>query len=262
MNQSVDQSKTVFVTGASRGLGRAIAEAFAADGYRVGVHCCHNRAAAEECLAALEGEGHALVQGQIASPAEARAVFADAVERMDAIDVLVNNAGVYFDHPPLATSPDEWAQAWDEMLGVNLLGPAWLSHAAISHFRARGALPAGRKSRGAIVNISSRGAYRGEPDAPAYGAAKAGLNSLTGSLAIACAPHAIHVYGIAPGWIETDMAAPYLAGEQGEAIRNQSPLRRVAEPAEIARIALFLASDESTWMTGSVIDANGASYLR
>jgi NAD(P)-dependent dehydrogenase (short-subunit alcohol dehydrogenase family) len=245
--------RTVLVTGASRGLGRAIAAAFAADGYGVAVHGLKNRPAAEECLAALAGDGHALVEGPIAAPQEARAVFAAAVGKLGAIDVLVNNAGVYFDHSPLATSLDEWSRAWDEVIGVNLLAPAWLCHAAIEHMR--------RHGRGAIVNISSRGAYRGEPDAPAYGAAKAGLNSMTQSLAVACAPHNIHVYGIAPGWIDTDMAAPYLTGNTGDAIRNQSPLRRVAEPAEIARIALFLASEESSWMTGTIIHANGASYL-
>jgi NAD(P)-dependent dehydrogenase (short-subunit alcohol dehydrogenase family) len=253
MNQTADR-KSVLVTGASRGLGRAIAEMFAASGYRVGVHYRHSPSAAESCLAALTGSGHALIEGSIAKPLEARKAFNTAVERLGGVDVLVNNAGVYFDHPPLATSLDEWSRAWDEMLGVMLLGPAYLCHVAIAYMRERGG--------GAIVNISSRGAYRGEPDAPAYGAAKAGLNSLTGSLAVACAPHGIHVYGIAPGWIDTDMASPYLAGEAGDAIRNQSPLGRVAQPEEIARIALFLAAKESSWMTGTIIDANGASYLR
>jgi NAD(P)-dependent dehydrogenase (short-subunit alcohol dehydrogenase family) len=257
MTNSSPQPRTVLVTGASRGLGRAIAEQFAAGGYRVAVHYLRNRPAAEECLAALSGEGHVLVEGPIAAVNEARAVFAAAVEKLGRIDVLVNNAGIYFDHSPLATSPDEWNHAWNEVIGVNLLAPAWLCHAAIEHMRA----PARGQGRGAIVNISSRGAYRGEPDAPAYGAAKAGLNSLTQSLAVACAPFGIHVYGIAPGWIDTDMAAEYLAGPAGDAIRNQSPLRRVAEPHEIARIALFLASDDSSWMTGTIIHANGASYL-
>jgi NAD(P)-dependent dehydrogenase (short-subunit alcohol dehydrogenase family) len=256
MNSSA-RRKTVLVTGASRGLGRAIAEQFAAGGYRVGVHCLQNRPAAEECLAALAGEGHALIEGPIAAANEARAVFAAAVEKLGRVDVLVNNAGIYFDHPPLTTSPDEWSRAWNEVIGVNLLAPAWLCHAAIEHMRAH----ARGQGRGAIVNISSRGAYRGEPDAPAYGAAKAGLNSLTQSLAVACAPIGIDVYGIAPGWIRTDMATSYLEGPAGDAIRNQSPLGRVAEPAEIARIALFLASEDSSWMTGTIIHANGASYL-
>jgi NAD(P)-dependent dehydrogenase (short-subunit alcohol dehydrogenase family) len=254
MTKSSSEPRTVLVTGASRGLGRAIAELFAADGYRVAVHFLKDRSAAEECLAELAGERHVLVDGPIATSSEARAVFTSAVEKLGRVNVLVNNAGIYFDHPPLATSPDEWSRAWNEVIGVNLLAPAWLCHAAIEHMRGQG--------RGSIVNISSRGAYRGEPDAPAYGAAKAGLNSLTQSLAVACAHVGIYVCGIAPGWIDTDMAAEYLAGPAGDAIRNQSPLRRVAEPWEIARIALFLASEESAWMTGTIIDANGATYFR
>ena len=246
--------RTVLVTGASRGLGRAIAEQFAAAGYHVAVHCFRNRPAAEECLAALSGSGHVMVEGAIAEPGDAGAVIAKAVDGLGQVDVLVNNAGVYFDHSPLATSPDEWSKAWREIVGVNLFAPAWMCHAAVAHMRERGG--------GSIVNISSRGAYRGEPDAPAYGAAKAGLNSLTQSLAVACVPVGIHVYGIAPGWIDTDMATPYLSGAAGDSIRNQSPLGRVAAPSEIARIALFLASEESSWMTGTIIDANGASYLR
>jgi NAD(P)-dependent dehydrogenase (short-subunit alcohol dehydrogenase family) len=249
----ISDRRTVLVTGGSRGLGRAIAEQFAADGYRVAVHFVRNRAAAEACLAALAGDDHVLVEGPIAKLEHARAVFASAAAQLGGVDVLINNAGVYFDHPPATTSADEWSRAWDEMIGVMLLGPAHLCHAAIAHMRVRG--------RGAIINISSRGAYRGEPDAPAYGAAKAGLNSLTQSLAVACAKHNISVYGIAPGWIETDMATPYLSGAAGDAIRNQSPLGRIAQPNEIARIALFLASDESAWMTGTIVDANGASYL-
>ena len=115
---------------------------------------------------------------------------------------------------------------------------------------------------GRIINISSRGAFRGEPTAPAYGAAKAGMNSMSQSLAQALAPHNIYVYTIAPGFVQTDMAEDLLQGEQGVRIRAQSPLNRVAQPIEIARTALFLASDECQYMTGCIIDINGASYLR
>jgi 3-oxoacyl-[acyl-carrier protein] reductase len=254
MTHPTSGRKTVLVTGGSRGLGRAICELFAANGYRVGVHFVQNRAAAQDCLAALPGDGHVLIDGAMAKPDQARHVFASAADKLGGVDVLINNAGIYFDHPPLATSADEWSSAWEEMLGVMLLGPACLCHAAIAHMRERGG--------GSIINISSRGAYRGEPDAPAYGAAKAGLNSMSQSLAVACARHGIYVYGIAPGWIDTDMATPYLTGDEADTILKQSPLGRVARPEEIARIALFLASDESSWLTGTIIDANGASYLR
>ena len=115
---------------------------------------------------------------------------------------------------------------------------------------------------GRIVNVSSRGAFRGEPDAPAYGASKAGLNALSQSLAQKLAPHRIFVGVVAPGFVETDMTTTHLAGEGGRAIRAQSPLNRVAKPEEVAHAALFLASEGAEFTTGTIIDVNGASYLR
>jgi NAD(P)-dependent dehydrogenase (short-subunit alcohol dehydrogenase family) len=116
--------------------------------------------------------------------------------------------------------------------------------------------------RGRIVNISSRGAFRGEPDAPAYGASKAGLNALSQSLAKALAPRAIYVYCIAPGWVETEMASSHLDGPDGAAILAQHPLGRVNRPEEVAAAAVYCALDAPPAMTGGVIDVNGASYLR
>jgi 3-oxoacyl-[acyl-carrier protein] reductase len=129
-----------------------------------------------------------------------------------------------------------------------------LSHAAIPLLKASGS--------GRIVNIGSRGGYRGEPGGPAYGSAKAGLHAGMQSMAQALAPAGIHVFSIAPGFVETDMVSEHLAGPAGDAIKAQSPLNRVAQPGEIARIVAFLLSGEGDWMTGSVLDANGASYLR
>ena len=115
---------------------------------------------------------------------------------------------------------------------------------------------------GKIINVSSRGAFRGEPEAPAYGASKAGMNAMGQSLAWALAPHGIFVTTVAPGWVETDMTRSFLAGPEGEGIRNQSPLQRVAVPEEIAETVLFLASDRADYLTGCIVDVNGASYLR
>jgi len=115
---------------------------------------------------------------------------------------------------------------------------------------------------GRMINISSRGAFRGEPDTPAYGASKAGLNALSQSLAAALAPQGIFVAVVAPGYVETDMTAKALRGPEGDAIRAQSPLRRVATVEEIARVVLFLATDAPEFMTGAIVDVNGASYLR
>ncbi|MCB0347171.1 MAG: SDR family oxidoreductase, partial [Bdellovibrionales bacterium] len=184
---------TALVTGASRGLGRAIAQAFAAAGYTTAIHFANNKDAAQRTLQSLPGEGHTLIQSPIDSAEAACDAFAAAEEAMGKVDVLVNNAGVYFDHPPLNCTIEQWSEAWTKTIGVNLMGPAYLCHAAVNHMQ--------RIGGGSIINISSRGAYRGEPEAPAYGASKAGLNSLSQSLALACAKDNIYVYGIAPGWI-------------------------------------------------------------
>ena len=166
----------------------------------------------------------------------------------------MNNAGVYEEHRIDGAEWEEWRRAWERTVAVNLLGPAHLSYWA-----ARRMIDAGG---GRIVNVTSRGAFRGEPTAPAYGAAKAGLNALTGSLAKALAPRGIFVAAVAPGFVETDMAEPFLAGPGGEAIRAQSPLGRAAAPEEIAEVVLFLASGRCGFATGAVVDANGASHLR
>jgi 3-oxoacyl-[acyl-carrier protein] reductase len=127
-------------------------------------------------------------------------------------------------------------------------------HAVVPHMVAAG--------RGRIVNISSRGAFRGEPDHPAYGASKAGLNSLGQSMAQALGPHGIYVTTVAPGFVETEMAAPFLDSAAGDAIRAQSPLNRAATPQEIARVVVFLATPGAESTTGAIVDVNGASYLR
>ena len=119
-----------------------------------------------------------------------------------------------------------------------------------------------RGGGGRIVNISSRGAFRGEPDQPAYGASKAGLNALSQSLAQKLAPHGIFIGVVAPGFTETEMVADLLASPKGDVIRAQSPLARIARPREVAYAVLFLASEGAEFSTGTIIDVNGASYLR
>ncbi len=134
------------------------------------------------------------------------------------------------------------------------MGPAHLSYHVARHMIKNGG--------GKIINITSRGAFRGEPDAPAYGASKAGLNAFSQSMALALAPHNIFMYAVAPGFVETDMTASLLTSPAGDAIRAQSPLNRVARPAEVARAVMFLAAEGTDFLTGGIIDVNGASYLR
>jgi 3-oxoacyl-[acyl-carrier protein] reductase len=171
---------------------------------------------------------------------------------MDGIDVLVNNAGVYTWHEILEVSYEEWQQAWSETLAVNLLGAANVTWCAVRHMG----------TGGRIVNVGSRGAFRGEPRHPAYGASKAALVAFGQSLAQALGPRHIAVTTVAPGWVETDMSSRALAGPDGERRRQESPLARAAYPEELARAIVYLASPDAEFATGAVLDFNGASYLR
>lgn len=248
------EKKTALVTGASRGIGRAIAVQLAAEGAIVAIHYHRQRDEAEKTLENMTGGGHRIFQADISRKSDCRKL-ADAVwEKMDHVDILVNNAGQFLEHRILEAGPEAWDASWEQTLALNLLGPAHLSY-----WTARKMV---KKGGGKIINISSRGAFRGEPDAPAYGASKAGLNAMSQSLAKALAPHNIFVYVVAPGWVETDMASDTLNRAAGDDIRAQSPLGRVAYPAEIAKTVAFLASEGVDFLTGCIIDVNGASYLR
>jgi 3-oxoacyl-[acyl-carrier protein] reductase len=244
----------VLVTGGSRGIGRAVAERFAAQRATVAVQFRVARRAADDTVAALPGTGHLAVPADLTDPGQVRSLVDRVVSALGRIDVLVNNAGVYQEHPILATGYQEWQEAWRRTIDTNLIGPANLLHAVVPHMVAAGG--------GRIVNVSSRGAFRGEPDHPAYGASKAGLNSLGQSMARALGPHGIYVTTVAPGFVETDMAAPFLEGAGGDAIRAQSPLNRAATPEEVARVVVFMASPGTEYLTGAIVDVNGASYLR
>jgi NAD(P)-dependent dehydrogenase (short-subunit alcohol dehydrogenase family) len=246
--------KVVMVTGASRGIGREIARQFAERGARIVVHFHKNRKAAEQTLSELCGNAHLILQADLGDAAAVGNMADQALQEMGKIDVLVNNAGVYEFHPIATTAFEDWQRSWEKTIFTNLLGPAHLSFNVARHMMKSGA--------GKIINITSRGAFRGEPDAPAYGASKAGLNAFSQSMAQALAPHNIFMYAVAPGFVETDMAASLLSGPEGDAIRAQSPLNRVARPAEVARVVLFLADEGTDYLTGSIIDVNGASYLR
>ncbi|MAU10535.1 MAG: 3-oxoacyl-ACP reductase [Anaerolineaceae bacterium] len=246
--------KTVLVTGASRGIGREIARQFAQRGAQVAIHYNKNREAAQQTAAMLPGNKHIVVQADIADPEQVRKMVDVVVKAMGQLDILVNNAGIYEDHPLQDVTYDEWQRYWQRILSTNLFGPVNAIYCAAQYMM--------RQGGGRIVNISSRGAFRGEPTAPAYGASKAAMNSMGQSLAKALAPHNIFIGTVAPGFVETDMAAERLSGPDGDDVRNQSPLKRVAKPEEVAYAALFLASDGAEFSTGTIIDVNGASYLR
>jgi 3-oxoacyl-[acyl-carrier protein] reductase len=246
-------SRAVLVTGASRGIGAAVARAFAARGDRVALHYGRNRGKAEEVAAALPGDGHAVVGAELADAGEVRTMVEEAAGALGGIDVLVNNAGVFDPpHPIDEVSYEEWQRAWADTLAINLTGAANAAFCALPHMG----------EGGRMVFVASRGAFRGEPEHPAYGASKAGMISLAQSLARRLGPRGIAVTAVAPGFVETDMAAEALVGEEGERRRAESPLGRVAEPEEVAAAVLFLASPEAEMASGTVIDVNGASFLR
>jgi NAD(P)-dependent dehydrogenase (short-subunit alcohol dehydrogenase family) len=256
MNQyNLDFSgKVVLITGASGDIGRATAQMFAQHGARVVLHYHSNRSAAEETLRSLTSVDHVLLSADLRDTREVKKLVASAVQATGGIDVLVNNAGVYQDHPVHEVSYEKWQDAWDQILGANLIGPANLIHQVVPHMMKAGG--------GRIVNVSSRGAFRGEPEAPAYGASKAGLNALGQSLAKALGGLGIYVFTVAPGFVETEMATKELQSPRGDFIRQESPLGRVARPQEVAWSILMLAAPGSEFMTGCIVDINGASYLR
>jgi NAD(P)-dependent dehydrogenase (short-subunit alcohol dehydrogenase family) len=248
------KDKSVLITGASGGIGRATAIAFAEAGAQVAIHYRQQRRAAEELRGALAGTGHIIVQADVADPLAVEQMVTETITRFHQIDILVNNAGIFYDHPLDEVSYQEWQAAWQEIINTNLIGAANVCYCVARHMITRRA--------GRIINVTSRGAFRGEPAANAYGASKAGLNALSQSLAQRLAPYHIYVTAVAPGFVETDMAREVLNSPEGEAIRRQSPLNRVAYPAEVAHTILFLASQGAEFITGGIVDINGASYLR
>jgi NAD(P)-dependent dehydrogenase (short-subunit alcohol dehydrogenase family) len=246
--------KNVFVTGGSRGIGRAVAHAFASHGARVAISYLSNRSAAEETIGGLPGGIHEIFQTDVSDPDSVDRTVSAIIDGFGRIHVVVNNAGIFEDHPIEDVSYGEWQDAWRRTLATNLVGASNVCYCVARHMIEKGG--------GRIVNVSSRGAFRGEPVAPAYGASKAGLNAMSQSLAQRLASHDIFVGVVAPGFVDTEMAADYLQGPDGDDIRAQSPLGRVARPDEVAQAVMFLAAEGSEFMTGTIIDVNGASYLR
>ena len=238
--------KTILVTGASGGIGRAIAQAFAKANGNVIIHYNSNKSGAEDTRKSLSGNGHAIIQSDLSIPQAVKSM----VNSIGTLDVVVNNAAVVEQFDFDALDYNQWQDVWDRTISANLLGPAYLMFCAAKAMQKNGG--------GKFVNISSRGAFRGEPKAPAYGASKAGLNALGQSMAQALAKDNIFVYTIAPGFVETNRVKDMINDD----IKAQSPLNRVAKPEEVARTALWLASDGNDFLTGAIVDVNGASYLR
>ena len=247
--------KVVIVTGGSRGIGAAVAVKFAEAGAIVIITFNRDKGSAEKVLNSLEGFGHNAVRCDISSALQVGEMMRRIIDEYGKLDILVNNAGIYEERDFMTTDFDFWQGTWERTIALNLIGPANLSFLAAKHMVARG-------GGGKIVHITSRGAFRGEPDAPAYGASKAGLNSFSQSMAKALAPYNVQSYAVAPGFVETDMTSEILDGPGGDEIRAQSPMNRVARPEEVANAVIMAAAPGNEFMTGTIIDVNGASYLR
>lgn len=247
-------TKVALVTGAATGIGRASAIALATAGFTIAVNY---RSKKQEVLALLDelaGDGHQAFCADIAVADEAAALVADVLGGYQRLDVLVNAAGQFTPQDIKSADYGQWQEAWQHSLALNMLAPINLAFHAAKPMMEQGA--------GKIINITSRGAFRGEPTAPAYGAAKSGLNSATQSLALALGGHGICVYAVAPGWTETPAASPRIRKQGWDDVAAQSPLGRVGRPSEIGNLVAFLAGNETEYLTGAIIDANGASYLR
>jgi NAD(P)-dependent dehydrogenase (short-subunit alcohol dehydrogenase family) len=244
--------KVALVTGAQQGIGRAIALAFAEAGADVAINWLDDEAAAHQVATSVTGHNRRAVtiQADMAKLDEVREMVGAVVGEFGGIDILVNNAGVFPRVDFLAMRESDW----DFVHDVNLKGAVFCAQAA-----AQAMVAAGRA--GAIVNITSGAAFRGSPRGVHYVASKGGIVSMTRQMALELAPHKIRVNAIAPGL--TDTAQPRYGSTEDEiaAMGEANPLGRIAAPEDIARAALFLASDQAGFVTGHTLHVNGGSYL-
>jgi NAD(P)-dependent dehydrogenase (short-subunit alcohol dehydrogenase family) len=245
------RGKIALVTGAQQGIGRGIALAFAREGADVAVNYLDDRVEAEKVMREVRATGQraVLVQADVARPTDAQTMVAQVLSELGGLDVLVNNAGVYPRVPFLEMRETDW----DLVLDVNLKGGFLCAQAA-----ARAMVAAGR--RGSIINMASQ-AIRGAVRGVHYSASKGGVVAMTRATALELAPHGIRVNAIAPGL--TDTAQPRYGNNEDElaAMARAVPLGRMAQPDDIAAVAVFLASDDARHVTGQTVHVNGGSYM-
>jgi NAD(P)-dependent dehydrogenase (short-subunit alcohol dehydrogenase family) len=244
--------KVVLVTGAQQGIGRAMAVEFATAGADVAINWLDDLAAAQQVAEAVETRGcrSLLVKADMARLDEVRKMVATVARQLGPIDILINNAGIF----PRIPFLDMTESDWDDVLAVNLKGACFCAQSV-----ARAMVAAGRP--GSIINLASGAAFRSSPRGVHYVASKGGVVSMTRAMALELAPHRIRVNAIAPGL--TDTAQPRYGSSEAELAEaaRAIPLGRMAQPEDIARAAVFLASDNADFMTGQTVHINGGSYL-
>ena len=245
------KDRVTLITGASRGLGRAMAEMFAAAGSHVVINYTADEAAALEVKAACErcGVRALAIKADVADKAAVDRMVDQAIRTLGRIDVAVNNAGVWLHNPIDETTEQRLRHTID----INLLGTFYVCMAVVPHMK--------RQRSGNIINISSTAGQRGEAFHSPYAATKGAVISLTKSLAPELVAYNIRVNCVAPGWFDTDMSASSLVGEEAEKVYATIPMRRVGRPEECAGPVLFLASDLSTFVTGEILNVNGGAVL-
>jgi len=243
--------KIVLVTGAQRGIGRAVALRFAAAGADVAVNYLDDKAAAESLASEISALGRraSVIAADISKPAEARRVVADAERALGPVDVLVNNAAIF----PRAPFLELTEAMWDAVLDTNLKSTFVCSQEAARRMVAS-------KRPGAIINLSSGAPYRGSMRATAYMASKLGIVGLTRGMARELAPHGIRVNAVAPGITNTAMPRLGNSEEALAALAKSNPTGRLAEPDDIADVVVFLATDDARHVVGQLLHVNGGDY--
>ena len=251
-HSSAMSTKRVLVTGSSRGIGRAIALRLATDGWQVAIHFNEHRGDATK-VASLLGEKSGGVYEANLSEVLHAAKLVERVCKDGPLHAVVNNAGVYLTMDFAGATDEAFKTAYNRCMTVNFESPAWIVRAACKHFLENGG--------GKVVNVCSRVGHRGEPGAAFYSASKAALLNLTRALAVEHASKNIQHFAIAPGWVETAMARDGM-GDRLPEILAGIPLGRMATPEDCAAAVSFLLREETSYLSGNVIDINGASYIR
>jgi 3-oxoacyl-[acyl-carrier protein] reductase len=244
------KEQTALVTGGSRGIGRAIVQAFAAEGARVALVYKGSKEAADSLVESLRQAGHQVhaLQADVASAADAERCVQWVLDTWGQLDILVNNAGIIRDDLFIRLEPADWQAVLDTNLGGTY------------HFCRAAAYPMMKQRRGRIINISSVAAEHVNPGQTNYAASKGAINAFTRALAVELAGRNITVNAIAPGFIETDMSQA-VRNKAGELLKKLVPLRRLGRPEDVAAVAVFLASAEAAYITGQIVTVDGGLTL-